>query len=193
MGHALSLLLLLLFLQLEASRVCPTQVCLWHRLAHSLCRHGIQQSLDCQEPRQDTVSSHNHFEVLISVARFSSLSFFLSSTHLSPGFGRQRASRALTLYYTQLALTQAFTPIRFVFGQVGFSVVNMLALTGTVGYWVAELKDVNETAFYLNLPYLAWSAFASALSVRTWWINGGESQIKGLWGDAKNKADKAKK
>lgn len=113
------------------------------------------------------------------------------SSNPPPGFGRQRANRALQLYYGQLFLNQIWTPIRFGFGQLGLAFIDLTALTTTLGFWLYETKDVSEKAFWLNVPYFLWSTYATYLSGAAWWLNGGErfvkTSIKKVIGGAKDK------
>jgi hypothetical protein len=101
-----------------------------------------------------------------------------SCPSLPSGFGRQRANRALQLYYGQLFLNQIWTPIRFGFGQLGLAFIDLTALTTTLGFWLYETKDVSEKAFWLNVPYFLWSTYATYLSGAAWWLNGGETFVK---------------
>lgn len=75
------------------------------------------------------------------------------------GLGRNRALSALKLYYLQLALNQLWTPLFFGAGQVTAAFANLAALTGTVASWGWVLKDVDERAALLTVPYIGkWPA-----------------------------------
>lgn len=71
-----------------------------------------------------------------------------------PGFGRRAAELSMTLYYSQLALNAVWTPLNFGVGQLALALVDIVALTGTVGYWCYSLRDVDTTASNLVLPYV---------------------------------------
>ncbi|UZJ51301.1 hypothetical protein CBS101457_000621 [Exobasidium rhododendri] len=86
-----------------------------------------------------------------------------------PGFGRARAMRGMKLYYAQLLLNQLWTPLFFGAGQLSAASANLLALTGTVAAWGLTLKDVDERAALLTIPYFAWTAYATALNGYIWW------------------------
>ena len=83
------------------------------------------------------------------------------------GFGK-----ALTLYFVQLVLNAAWTPIFFGAHQLG------VALIVIVGLWVAILltlltfRRVNAAAGGLFVPYLAWVTFAMTLNYTLWRMNG---------------------
>lgn len=106
----------------------------------------------------------------------------------TPGFGRRTATRALQLYYAQLALNQLWTPLNFGLGQRFLALLDLSALTVTLGYWLTDLKDVEHRAFLLNVPYLAWSVYATALNAGFWWLNGGEDTVKSIWAKVKGGA-----
>ncbi len=82
------------------------------------------------------------------------------------GFGKP-----LTLYFVQLVLNAAWTPIFFGAHQLG------VALIVIVGLWVAILltlvsfRRVNTAAGWLFVPYLAWVSFASCLNFALWRLN----------------------
>ncbi|PWN51042.1 TspO/MBR-related protein [Violaceomyces palustris] len=103
-----------------------------------------------------------------------------------PGFGRDKALHALTLYWAQLALNAAWSPVTFGFGQLGLGLVNLGALTGTIGYWIASLKEVDINAAYLMIPYAAWSVFATYLNASLWWNNSGRNFYNRLVNKAKD-------
>jgi benzodiazapine receptor len=54
-------------------------------------------------------------------------------------------------------------------GQLTAGFADLLALTGTVAAWGYTLKDVDELAAYLTIPYLAWLGYASSLNGYIWW------------------------
>ncbi|PWN37438.1 TspO/MBR-related protein [Meira miltonrushii] len=106
-----------------------------------------------------------------------------------PGLGRTRAMNALKLYYAQLALNQLWTPLFFGAGQITISFANLSALLGTIAVWGWTLKDVDERAAILTVPYLAWSAYATALNGFIWWKNSG----KPFFGALRDRANEKKK
>ncbi|CEH18378.1 Peripheral-type benzodiazepine receptor and related proteins [Ceraceosorus bombacis] len=103
-----------------------------------------------------------------------------------PGLGRDKALLSLKLYYLQLALNQAWTPLCFGGGYLGAAFTDLVALTGTVGYWFYLLQtEVSKEASWFIAPYLAWTTYASYLNGSLWWNNSG----KHLWANLKKKAD----
>lgn len=83
-----------------------------------------------------------------------------------PGFGRRAAELSMTLYYSQLALNAIWTPLNFGVGQLALALVDIVALTGTVGYWCYSLRDVDTTASNLVLPYVGESFVKATLDTR---------------------------
>ncbi|CBQ71592.1 related to Peripheral-type benzodiazepine receptor [Sporisorium reilianum SRZ2] len=103
-----------------------------------------------------------------------------------PGLGRDTAKKALALYWAQLGLNALWSPLFFGAGNVGLALVNIGALTGTVGYWAATVKDVDDTAGLLAIPYLGWLLYATYLNGSIWWQNYGSSKFGKLKKDAKD-------
>lgn len=85
------------------------------------------------------------------------------------GFSRQR--RPLSLYFIQLALNAAWTPLFFGAHQL----LGALIVIGVL--WIAILltclsfRPVSRTAALLLFPYLGWVTFATALNFTIWRLN----------------------
>lgn len=65
----------------------------------------------------------------------------------------------------QLGLNLIWMPLFFGFGRPLAATVDIVALTGTVGYLAYTWSGVDETSAWIMAPYLAWLSFASYLSV----------------------------
>uniref|UniRef100_A0A8C3EUW0 Translocator protein n=3 Tax=Corvus moneduloides TaxID=1196302 RepID=A0A8C3EUW0_CORMO len=74
----------------------------------------------------------------------------------------------LGLYAGNLALNWAWTPIFFGAHKMGWGLVTLLLTTGTATATAASWYNINKTAAYLMVPYLAWLSLASALNYRIW-------------------------
>uniref|UniRef100_A0A8C4XPW8 Translocator protein n=2 Tax=Falco TaxID=8952 RepID=A0A8C4XPW8_FALTI len=74
----------------------------------------------------------------------------------------------LGLYAGQLVLNWAWTPIFFGAHKMGWGLVTLLLTTGTATATTASWYNINKTAAYLMVPYLAWLTMASALNYRIW-------------------------
>ncbi|KAF7292385.1 TspO/MBR-related protein [Mycena chlorophos] len=84
--------------------------------------------------------------------------------------GDLRAELALKLYYAQLGLNLAWSPLFFGFKRPGLALVDIAALAGTTFYLTKILGPISATAAYLLLPYCAWLSFATYLNVGIWWM-----------------------
>ncbi|XP_075575433.1 translocator protein isoform X2 [Pelecanus crispus] len=82
----------------------------------------------------------------------------------------------LGLYAGQLALNWAWTPIFFGAHKMGWGLVTLLLTTGTATATTASWYNINKTAAYLMVPYLAWLTMASALNYRIWNDNRNKKQ-----------------
>ena len=80
--------------------------------------------------------------------------------------------RGATLYTIQLALNQLFMPLFFGFGRPIEALVDIVALTGSVGYLTYIWNGVDRTAAYCMIPYMAWLGFATYLTAGTGYLNG---------------------
>lgn len=84
----------------------------------------------------------------------------------------ENTRRGATLYTIQLALNQLFMPLFFGFGRPVEALVDIVALTGTVGYMTYIWNTVDKTATYLMFPYLAWLSFATYITAGSGYLNG---------------------
>lgn len=82
------------------------------------------------------------------------------------GFGRP-----LKLYFVQLALNAAWTPIFFGAHQLGWGLFEIVALWIAILMTLLTFRRVNPTAGWLFMPYLAWVTFATSLNFAIWRLN----------------------
>lgn len=80
---------------------------------------------------------------------------------------------ALWLYFTQLVLNAAWTPVFFGAGKIGWALVVILAMWVTILCTLLTFIRVNRTAGWMMGPYLAWVSFASVLNFTLWRMNPG--------------------
>lgn len=80
--------------------------------------------------------------------------------------------RGATLYTVQLGLNLIFMPLFFGLGRPVEALVDIVALTGSVGYLTYIWSKVDEVAAYCMLPYLGWLTFATYLCAGTGYLNG---------------------
>ncbi len=86
------------------------------------------------------------------------------------GFGRQR--RPLTLFFVQLALNAAWSPIFFGLKNPAFAFAEILLLWLAISLTIAAFRRVDRLAAGLLAPYLAWVSFAALLNFTLWRLNG---------------------
>lgn len=75
-----------------------------------------------------------------------------------------RRSMAMRLWYAQLVLNFAWSPIFFGLQDPTSALIVILGLLVTVGGFIFASWRQDRTAALLFLPYLAWVAFATALN-----------------------------
>lgn len=85
--------------------------------------------------------------------------------------GRQAASTALALWWVQLALNLAWTPLFFAARLLWPALVDIVVLVLVLGVLVARARRVSRLAAWLLAPYLAWVLFATALNAGVAWLN----------------------
>ncbi len=78
--------------------------------------------------------------------------------------GAKGRRTALALWGAQLAANAAWTPLFFARRLRGWALVDLAALLGLIGAYVAAAGKVDRTAARLMLPYLGWTAFAGYLN-----------------------------
>jgi tryptophan-rich sensory protein len=80
-------------------------------------------------------------------------------------------SRPLGLYFVQLALNAAWTPIFFGAHQLGWALAEIVLLWSAILATLLSFRRVNRAAGWLFVPYLAWVTFATALNFTLWKLN----------------------
>ena len=79
-----------------------------------------------------------------------------------------RRRSALALWWLQLGLNAAWTPVFFGARRTGAGAVVIGALLPAVAATAVASARVDRRAGLLYAPYLAWSAFAAVLNVEIW-------------------------
>ncbi len=85
--------------------------------------------------------------------------------------GGSRARSALRLFFLQLALNAAWTPLFFGLHAMGWALVEILVLLAAAAATAAAFFRVRRAAGILLLPYLAWRTYAAALNAALWRLN----------------------
>ncbi|KAI1612167.1 benzodiazapine receptor [Exophiala viscosa] len=84
----------------------------------------------------------------------------------------EHTRRGATLYTLQLGLNIIWMPLFFGLGRPIEAMLDIVTLTGTVGYLMYIWQKVDPVAAYLMAPYLAWLGFATYLTAGTGYLNG---------------------
>jgi tryptophan-rich sensory protein len=79
--------------------------------------------------------------------------------------------RPLWLYFLQLLLNAAWTPIFFGAQQLGWALVEIVLLWIAILFTLRSFYRVSRTAGALFAPYLAWVTFATVLNFTLWRLN----------------------
>jgi benzodiazapine receptor len=85
------------------------------------------------------------------------------------GFGGQR--RPLILFFIQLALNAAWSPLFFGLKEPGLAFAEILVLWLAIVLTIAAFRRADRLAAGLLVPYLAWVSFASVLNFTLWRMN----------------------
>ena len=79
-----------------------------------------------------------------------------------------RRRRALALWWAQLGLNAAWSPVFFGARRPGGAALVIAALLPTAAATAAASARIDRRSGLLYAPYLAWSTFAAALNVEIW-------------------------
>ena len=77
----------------------------------------------------------------------------------------------LALFAVQLALNALWSFVFFAWHQIGWALVEILALWVAITATIASFLRVSKVAAVLLVPYLAWVSFASFLTYTIWTLN----------------------
>jgi tryptophan-rich sensory protein len=81
--------------------------------------------------------------------------------------------KALVLFYIQLALNYAWTPVFFAAHEIQVALVIVVMMTGAAAMAAGQFFRVRALAGALMVPYLAWLCFAAALNAAVGRLNPG--------------------
>jgi tryptophan-rich sensory protein len=79
--------------------------------------------------------------------------------------------RPLWLYFTQLALNAAWTPVFFGAREIGWALAVILVLWMAILVTLLAFLRVSKAGGWLLAPYLAWVSFAAVLNFTLWRMN----------------------
>jgi tryptophan-rich sensory protein len=81
--------------------------------------------------------------------------------------------KAIWFYLAQLALNAAWTPVFFGMHEIGWALMEIIALLLAILITLRAFLHVSKPAAFLLLPYLAWVSFATFLNYTLWRMNPG--------------------
>jgi len=85
--------------------------------------------------------------------------------------GWQAQRRPLMLFFLQLVLNAAWTPLFFGLHRPGMAFFEIVLLWLTIAATVIAFSRVSRAAAWLLAPYLAWVSFAAVLNFTLWRLN----------------------
>lgn len=71
---------------------------------------------------------------------------------------------SMALFWVQLALNFLWTIAFFGFHNPALAYVIVIALIGSICFWILRLQKIHKTSAYLQIPYLLWCCFAAVLN-----------------------------
>ena len=78
---------------------------------------------------------------------------------------------AMAVYGIQLLLNFCWTFIFFYFKHIGGALAEIVVLWAAIAFMITSFYKIDRTAALLNLPYLIWVTFATALTAGYYFIN----------------------
>ncbi len=87
------------------------------------------------------------------------------------GSRRATVQMALAAYVLQLLLNGAWSIVFFGTQSISGGLVMILLLLAALALTIRWFARVDRLAAWLLAPYLAWTAYATALNVALWWLN----------------------
>ena len=103
--------------------------------------------------------------VLYAAMGFSA--YLIHSSHSVSG----NKEKSLAIYFIQLALNFSWSIVFFRFNALWAAFAVIILLLIMIIAMIVSFKKISPAAAYINIPYLAWVAFASYLNFPTAFIN----------------------
>ena len=96
------------------------------------------------------------------------ISSYLISEAKAPG---KEKEDALAIYFYQLVVNFLWPIFFFNFGWYLFAFLWLVLLWILVWRMINRFRRINETAGWLNIPYIIWLTAAGYLNLGIWWLN----------------------
>lgn len=84
---------------------------------------------------------------------------------------RARGSRAMLVWWVQLVLNFAWSPVFFTVHAIGAALVIVVLLLAAIAAFIGLAWHRDRVAALLFAPYAAWVSFATLLNASIWWLN----------------------
>ncbi len=79
--------------------------------------------------------------------------------------------KAILIYGIQLFLNFWWSIIFFSFHLLFFSIIEIVMMWSMIIYMIIVFRKINKSAAYINIPYILWVSFATALTISIWILN----------------------
>ncbi len=79
--------------------------------------------------------------------------------------------RAIYLFAAQLVLNFFWSLIFFSLHQIGWALVEIVAMWGMILLSIVAFAKINKAAAWLLVPYISWVSFATILNYSIWQLN----------------------
>jgi len=86
-------------------------------------------------------------------------------------FRREPSSKAMLVWYVQLALNFIWSPVMFTMHQIGAALLILIGLFVAIVTYIGLELSRDRLAAALFMPYAAWVAFAGVLNAAIWRLN----------------------
>ena len=96
------------------------------------------------------------------------ISFFMILTTLSTA---KKRTSAVAVFGIQLTLNFAWSFIFFKYHQLGWALVEIIAMWISIFTMIIVFSRINKTAAIMQIPYISWVSFATILNLAIWRLN----------------------
>jgi benzodiazapine receptor len=84
--------------------------------------------------------------------------------------GKQR-NQAILIFMAQLLLNFCWSFFFFYFKMIGLALIDIVALWIMIVVMLVQFYKIKPVAAYINIPYLLWVTFATALNIAYFFLN----------------------
>lgn len=80
-------------------------------------------------------------------------------------------TKAMRIYFVQLFLNFGWSFLFFFFQEIGWALIDILVLWLAIFYMLIRFYPLDRFSTFLNIPYLLWVTFATALNIAYYQLN----------------------